>query len=488
MSQSVLELIGSADNRRPGSLAEQVEERLRTLIDTGALRDGERLPPTREMAAGLGVNRGVLLKAIRRLEASGRLRTRVGSGITVVRPPGGAEPVGDHEAEIRFSAGISRLSTSESALAREEPIFADLSRLTPDEKFFPQEAFLAILSETWRRNRELWQYSSPHGFKELRVQIARRMAQAGAPWSAEEILVTSGTQQALDLLFKTFVDPGQAVAVESPTYPGVLPLLQFYGARTVEIPVTRQGRDLSALRHGPVRLAYTMPERQNPTGDTLDAEARRHLLAACLAAGAIVVEDGYETPVSGHPPLSALNRRRVVTLGSFSKDLVPGFRVGWIAADRSILWAITLAKQTSDLQTPLPLQAAIAEFLRQNADEEVRRRRALEVEKRRKALGEALERNLPELSHRGGEPGNPLFWLELPPGVTGREVARRALSRGVRVAPGADFDPGGRDLPALRLSVSHVDHAVVAEAAARLAKAIRETGARSAAALAIPTI
>ncbi len=481
--------MGSAAERRSGTLVDQVEERLRSLIDTGSLRDGERLPPTREIAASLGVNRGVLLKAVRRLEASGRLRTRVGSGITVVgsRPGEGAQRE-EGGAEVRFSSAICRLSPSESALAREEPVFADLSRLAPDERFFPQEAFLAILSETWRRNRELWQYSSPHGFKELRVQIARRMAQSGAPWSAEEILVTSGAQQALDLLFKTFVDAGQAVAVEAPTYPGVLPLLKFYGARTVEIPVTREGRDLSGLRQGPVRIVYTMPERQNPTGDTLDEEGRRQLLAASLSAGAIVVEDGYETPVSGHPPLSALNRRRVVTLGSFSKDLVPGLRVGWIAADRSLLWAITLAKQTSDLQTPLPLQAAIAEFLRQNADEEVRRRRAQEVEKRSRTLREALERNLPELSCRGGEPGNPLLWLELPPGVTGREVARRALARGVRVAPGGDFDPGGRDLPALRLSVSHVDHTVVAEATARLAKAVRETGARSANSLAIPTI
>ena len=471
--------------RKAGPLTDRVEERLRTLIDTGVLREGERLPSTRELAAALGVNRGILLKAVRRLEDSGRLKARVGSGITVV----GAARGGDAPAEeVRFSSAIGRLTPSESGLAREEPLFADFSRLAPDEKFFPRESFLAILSESWKHNRELWQYAPPYGFKELRVQIARRMSQTGAPWAAEDILVTSGAQQALDLLFKTFVDVGDAVGVESPTYSGVLPLLQFYGARRIEIPVVPGGRDLSGLRRGTVRLVYTMPERHNPTGETLDEASRRQLLAGALSAGAVVLEDGYETAVSGHPPLSALSRGRVVTLGSFSKDLAPGFRVGWIAADRPILQAVALAKQTSDLQTPLALQVAIAEFLRQNADEEVRLRRSREIEKRRATLGESLDRNLPELSYRGGGPGNPLFWLELPRGVAGREVARRALSRGVRVAPGADFDPAGRDLPALRLSVSRIDNAVVAEGAARLAKAIRETGARSASALAIPTI
>jgi GntR family transcriptional regulator/MocR family aminotransferase len=485
MNQSALQLLSSPDRKRAGSLTDQIEERLRTLIDTGALREGERLPSTRELAAALGVNRGILLKAVRRLEESGRLKARVGSGITVV---GAGLEGADPDEEVRFSSAIGRLTLSESLLARDEPVFADFSRLTPDEKFFPQEAFLAILADSWKHNRELWQYAPPYGFKELRVQIARRMSQTGSPWSADDILVTSGAQQALDLLFKTFVDVGDAVAVESPTYSGVLPLLQFYGARRVEIPVVADGRDLSGLKRGAVRLVYTMPERHNPTGETLDEPGRRELAAASLSAGAIVLEDGYETAVSGHPPLSALNRGRVVTLGSFSKDLAPGFRVGWIAADRAILRAVALAKQTSDLQTPLALQVAIAEFLRQNADEEVRRRRSREVEKRRAVLEESLERNLPELGHRGGGPGNPLFWLQLPPGVAGREVARRALSRGVRVAPGADFDPAGRDLSALRLSVSRIDGAVIAEGAARLAKAIRETGARSASALAIPTI
>jgi 2-aminoadipate transaminase len=432
----------------------------------------------------MGVNRGLLLRTIRRLQASGRLRSRVGSGVTVVGPPevrGGAD-------ELRFSSAINRLTMPEASTGGEEPVFADFSRLAPDEKFLPHAALLKILADTWKGSRDLWQYAPPFGHPDLRREIAGRMSATGAPWSAEEILVTSGAQQGLDLLFKTFVDSGDAVAVESPTYPGVLPLLQFYGARCVEIPVRPGGRDLSAVGRERLRLIYTMPERQNPTGQTLDEAGRRQLLAAALSSGAVVIEDGYETPVSGIPPLSAMNKEHVVTVGSFSKDLAPGFRVGWVAADRSILWALALAKQTSDLQTPLPLQVAIAEFLRQGGLEGVRRRRNAEVERRRRTLREALERNLPDLAFPRGEDSSPLVWLELPPGAAGREVARRSLARGVRVAPGADFDPLGRDLAAVRLSVSRIENAVVGEGIARLAKAVGETQTGSGMGLTIPRV
>jgi GntR family transcriptional regulator/MocR family aminotransferase len=328
-------------------LAEQVADHLRGLIERETLRGGDRLPPTRDLAARLGVNRGVVLKAIRILENEGTLRARVGSGVTVVARERAA---GAHW-EPSFSAAISRVSESELPAGR-EPVVADFSRLAPDDRFFPYERFAALLSETARTQRELWQYADPHGLPELRAEIARRLAATGASRDPDHVLVTSGAQQGLDLLFKTLVDPGDLVAVESPTYPGILPLLRFYGARVVEMPVRESRRDLSALDGRAIKLAYVMPERHNPTGVTMDEEERRRFLAVISPTGALIVEDGYETPTSGVPPLSALDPLRVATLGSFSKELVPGFRLGWIAANPRVVRALALAKQTTDLRTP----------------------------------------------------------------------------------------------------------------------------------------
>jgi DNA-binding transcriptional MocR family regulator len=297
----------------------------------------------------------------------------------------------------------------------------------------------------------------------------------------EEILVVSGAQQGLDLLFRTFTDPGDAVALESPTYAGAIALARFAGVEIVPLPMQPEGPDPSALFGRRVKLVYTMPERQNPTGVTADAARRRFLLDAAVAAGALVVEDGYEEPESGLLPLSALDPNRVVWLGTLSKDLVPGFRIGWLAGPAGVIERVAQVKKTADFQTPLPLQAAVAEFLRQGADRMARKRRALEVETRRIAAERALRSHLPEVSWWGGEIGNALFWLNLPRGLSGRRVADRAALSGVAVAPGIDFDPLGEDRPNLRLSVSRVEKREIDRGIALLAESVRAVAASSAA-------
>jgi 2-aminoadipate transaminase len=254
------------------------------------------------------------------------------------------------------------------------------------------------------------------------------------------------------------------------------------------MPMTPDGPDVSLLREGPVKLVYVMPERQNPTGVTASDAKRREILEAAVDAGALVVEDGYEEPESGVAPLASLIPERVVWLGTLSKDLVPGFRIGWLAAPRGVVERLALVKRTADFQTPLPLQAAIASFLRAGADREARRARAREVEVRREAMAGALVRYLPEVSWWGGEPGSAIFWLHLPKGISGRRVAEAAAARGVAVAAGADFDPDGEDRGNLRLSVSRVELEATSRGIALLAEAVKETRARASAIEAAPVV
>jgi DNA-binding transcriptional MocR family regulator len=465
-------------------LAEQLFAALAARIETGLFPAGSRLPTTREVAAALSVNRGSVQAAYRRLQEEGLATTRVGSGTVVRANPGLPRPFDPMELVSRRASAIPAAAPPPVAT----PIVADFSRLTPDERFFPIDRFTQTLTEAWSRRPELWQYAPPLGLDELRVEISRRLAESGVDRSPDEILVTSGAQQGLDLLFRTFTDAGDSIAMESPSYPGALALARFAGLEVVEMPMTPQGPDVAALRGRRVKLVYVMPERQNPTGVTATEEKRREIVEAAIEAGALVVEDGYEEPESGWAPLAAIAPDRVVWLGTLSKDLVPGFRIGWLAASRAVVERLALVKRTADFQTPLPLQAAIASFLRAGADRDARSARSRAVEARREAMIAALERHLPGISWWGGEKGSAIFWLVLPAGVSGRRVAEAAAGKGVAVSPGADFDPKGEDRESLRISVSRVEMESIERGIALLAESVRETRARSSAIDAAPVV
>ena len=412
-----------------------------------------------------------------------KISTRVGSGTVVRGSAAGPE----------FQ--LAGLVSSRAAAIRPDrtgmppaPLVADFSRLTPDERFFPLEDFTRTLAYTWSRRTDLWQYAPPLGLEELRLEICRRLAEHGIQRTADEVLVTSGAQQGLDLLFRTFTDPGDAVAMESPTYPGALAIARFAGVEIQALPMEPDGPDASSLTGRRTKLVYVMPERQNPTGITSSPGKRAALLEKALAAGALIIEDGYEEPESGMPPLASSRPDRVVWLGTLSKDLVPGFRIGWIAAPGPVIELLARVKQTADFQTPLPLQAAVAAFLRAGADRKARRNRSLEVEMCRISAVRALKSHLPELSWWGGSIGNPLFWLHLPEGVSGRSVSEAAGARGVAVAAGAEFDVAGEDIPALRVSVTRVDKRQIDQGIRLLAEAVREVQSRAGITRSMPVV
>jgi 2-aminoadipate transaminase len=422
-----------------------------------------------DLAAALKINRGTVQAAYRILQDAGLARGRVGSGTVVSAATAAPVPF---DADALLSARVAGLAP-ENSPASGAPLVADFSRLTPDERFFPLEEFTRTLAEAWSRREDLWQYAPPLGLEELRREISRRLYEQGLPRGPEEILVTSGAQQGLDLLFRTFTDPGDSVAMESPTYSGAIALARFAGVRIVELPMGPEGPDPEALLGEKVKLVYLMPERQNPTGVTASRARREALLEAVASTGALLIEDGYEEPESGMAPLAARLPDRTVWLGTLSKDLVPGFRIGWIAGPAPVIERLARVKKTADFQTPLPLQAAVAAFLREGADRRARRARAFDVEAKRISASRVLKAHLPGVSWWGGEIGSALFWLHLPPETSGRRVAQAAEARGVGVAPGADFDPKGEDRANIRLSVSRVDKRNVEDGIRLLAEAVQ---------------
>jgi DNA-binding transcriptional MocR family regulator len=474
----------SIDRASGAPLTDQVFQAIEARIAGGLLSENARLPTTRELAAALGINRGTVQAAYRRLQEQGLVEGRVGSG-TVVRSSSRPEPA------FRVGDLISRRAAElpeESPVVVSTPLTADFSRLAPDERFFPLEEFTRTLSYAWSRRRDLWQYAPPLGSEELRTEISRRVREHGIQRSPDEVLITSGAQQGLDLLFRTFADPGDMVATESPTYSGALALARLAGVSVLELPMDREGPDPGPLSGRRVKLVYLMPERQNPTGVTTGRERREQLLSAAVSSGALIIEDGYEQPESGQPPLATLEPERTAWLGTLSKDLVPGFRIGWIAAPRPIIERLARVKKAADFQTSVPLQAAVAAFLRAGADRKARQARGEEVTLRVAEAVRALREHLPSVSWWGGEGANPLFWLHLPEGTSGRRVAEAAAARGVGIVPGQDFDPKGEDRPNVRLSVSRVERREIERGIELLAEAVAEVQARSHAALGAPVV
>jgi GntR family transcriptional regulator / MocR family aminotransferase len=350
-----------------GDLTARIYRQLLDAILDGRLRPGERLPPSRELAGRLDVARNTVAVAYERLTAEGFLTARVGDGTYVsaeapiaTRPR--RAPAGNHVRPRRVWQGLPVDSTKPA------PAY-NFNVGVPDVGLFPLE--------TWRRlaTRELryatigsGQYAEPAGPESLRAAIARyvgvaRSVRAGS----DDVIVTQGAQQAIDLVGRVVVEPGDLVAVEEPGYPPARQVFQTLGARVVGVPVDTEGIDVSAIPAG-VRLVYTTPSHQFPTGVPMSLARRAALLDWARTAGALVIEDDYDSEFrySTRPlePLQSLDRDgRVVYVGTFSKTLLPLLRTGYAIAPASLQPALRSAKRLADRHGETFTQAALAQLM-----------------------------------------------------------------------------------------------------------------------------
>lgn len=327
------------------------------------------------------------------------------------------------------------------------------------------------------------QYSTTEGHPPLRAWIAAHMSSAwGAAVTADEVLITTGSQQGLDLTAKLFLDEGDLLLCESPTYLAALQSFQVFGPRCVGVPTDDQGLDLDALerqldRERP-KLVYVIPNAQNPSGRTWSVERRRAFVELITRHELPVIEDAAYGDVifdgAIPPALKAFDTRGlVVTLGTFSKILCPGLRLGWVAASPELREKYVILKQSADLHTPTLTQMLAARWLQSaDFDANLARIRALYRE-RRDVMVAALESELPGL--RFTRPAGGLFvWLQLPEGVDARELLKRCLDRQVAFVPGGSFFAGEAQHNTARLNFSNMPPERIREGIRRLAAALRE--------------
>src|SRR5262245_26584285 len=475
-------------------VARQVVEYLRRAIDAGRLGAGARLPPIRALARDLGVNRETVADAYRQLVALGLAESGVGRG-TFVRATAAPRATSAGRAPAHVTpASVSRTAAAALALPAVDytapGTAVRLERLVPDPALYPLDDYRRAVDVAFRRDGvRLLDYGDPRGHADLRRVLAERLAHAGIEAGPDEIVVTGGSTQALAIAARAVCDPGDAVAVESPTYPGLLATLSSLGLRALPVPLTPDGLDLDALEgvlaRGTVRLISTMPTFQNPTGITTGIEHRRRLLAIAARHGVPILEDDFQHDLrfAGRPvpALRALDRGgQVIHVGTFSKALFPGPRVGWLIATPGTARAAAALKRAMDLTSSPLAQAALARFCEAGAYDRHLGRVTRELPLRHGAATAAFARHLPAASSFTRPDGGLAVWVTLPEAIDSLALLPAAKQRGVVYTPGALFYPDGRRSSSLRLAVGTAPPDAVERAIVALGSAARSALARSA--------
>jgi GntR family transcriptional regulator/MocR family aminotransferase len=347
-----------------GDRATRIYRQLRAAVLDGRLRPGDRLPPTRELAARLGVARNTVAVAYERLTAEGFLTARVGAGTYV-----GAAPVAS---AVRRPVPGVRPQPIWDALRREEkPVRRPYGFPvgTPDSTLFPLATWRRLVSAELRSatlGRDA--YADAAGEPGLRAAIARYVGVSrSVRAAADDVVVTQGAQQALDLIGRVLVAPGDTVAVEEPGYPPARDLFRALGARVVGVPVDGEGLVVDRLPSA-ARLVYVTPSHQFPLGTPMSLARRAALLDWVASRDAAVIEDDYDSEFrfSDRPldPLQSLDRSgRVIYVGTFSKTLLPVLRLGYAVAPPSLLPALRTARRLTDWHGDVVAQAALARFI-----------------------------------------------------------------------------------------------------------------------------
>jgi GntR family transcriptional regulator/MocR family aminotransferase len=497
----------SLDPAAAEPLYRQLYVQLRDAVLAGRLAPGTRLPSSRALAAELGCSRNTVVTAFEQLLCEGYLEGQVGSGsyVSSVLPEellavqGATERVAQ-QASAAPPRGLSARGASLAAIARPRRDAVQPFARRPDVSSFPFDAWGRILGRIWRRPpAELTGYGDPAGYLPLRRVIAQYLqAVRGLVCSAEQVLITAGGQQALDLTARLLLDPGDAVWIEEPGFPGLRGALTAAGARLIPVPIDGEGLDVAAGRRlaPDARLAAVTPSHQYPLGVTMSLARRLALLDWAREGGAWILEDDYDSEYrfAGRPlaALQGLDAGRsggpqaipgqVIYVGTFSKVLFPSLRLGYLVVPPGLVESLQRARESLDDHPSLVVQPALAAFIEEgHFATHVRRMRRLYAT-RQQALVAAAGRHLGGLLEFAPDDAGLHLVGRLSQDLAARmddqEAVRRAAAAGLSVAPLSSFymtepaasQPTGQGL---LLGYAAIPEERIAPAVKRLAEALR---------------
>ncbi|MFY9528928.1 MAG: PLP-dependent aminotransferase family protein [Candidatus Acidiferrales bacterium] len=482
----------------------QLRDQLRSLVHSGELRIGDRIPASRELAAQLGVHRTTIANAYAELESEGLIEGHVGRGTFIcgalpsrqfTPPPrtngnGGGVRWEALFADERGDEGLSRL------MPEVPPDAIAFVTARPSDDFFPVEEVRHCVNAVLRSDgRRILQLGSSDGYEPLKKVLIEMLRGEGLAVKSEQILITDGCQQSLDLLCKAFLRPGDSVVLENPAYPGAIAIFASARVRCLAASVESDparlgyvGVDLEALEsillQNRVKMILLTPDFQNPTGTTLPLAERRRVLEMAGRYQVPVVEDYIyaRLRVRGNevPSLKSLDRAGVVIhIDSFSKVAFPGLRVGWVVAPENVIERLRLVKQSTDLHTDQLAQATVAEFVRRGMLARHLAKMRKVYRSRLEALEESLAKYMPGEVEWTRPEGGMSVWVTLPAGLDAGELLIHVRERGVLFVPGRYFYFQNPKLNTLRLGFAGIDERRIARGVATLGELLRvELGKR----------
>ncbi len=476
--------------RRDGdvSVTQQLVEHFLALIDSGRLEPGVRLPSTRALAATAKINHLTAARVYRRLADLGYVTAAVGSGTFVRQRP----PVSDTRSSDDWQHGLllprphsHAAQVLAAAMAAGNGIGhgIPLAAAFPDPDLCPS-AELAEMATTLLRERPdaATRYREVEGVEELREQLACMGRDSGFAHNADEILVTTGARQGIDLVARALLGPDDVAAVESPTYAGTLASLQATGAQILGLPVDDDGPDIAVLerllaRHE-IKLVVVQGSCQNPTGADLSAPRRRRLLELARERNFFVLDDGVYATIRYEgaelPRLRQGAPSHVIYVDSLSKSVGGGLRIGWIAASGPVFDRLVQLKLDTDIHSAALPQYLAACYLREHDHRELLARALPVYRRRRDALLKALDRHLSDDATWTRPAGGHNVWVTLKRSVDERALHAAALRAGVSFLPGGAIQADLSTQTKLRLAFPLVHQEEMDEAVRRLAVALRE--------------
>ncbi len=450
---------------------EELAERLAVLIRQGTYRPGERIPSVRVMSREQGVSIGTVVEAYYLLENQGWIEARPQSGYYVRPQTTELLPEPELSAPAPDPAQVS-LHDLVMLLLRDSKNsnLIQLGAALPNSNHLPVDKINHILNQVARQHgAEGHQYQFPPGLDKLRTQVARRIVSAGCNLSPNDILITAGGIEAIDLCLRAVCKPGDIVAIESPLYFGTLQTLEVQGLRALEIPChPRDGISLEALKFAlqsnPVRAVLVTPNFSNPLGSQMPDEKKKELVDLLNRQEIPLIENDVfgEIYFGNKRPLvcKAFDKKELVLLvSSFSKDISPGLRIGWVSAGQfknRVAWL----KSTVSAASPTLAQYAIAEFLSSGGYDQHLRRIRREYARNLELMSNAVLRYFPAGTRLSRPTGGMVLWVQLPESVDALKLYKVALSVGITLTPGHVFSTTDQFNNYIRLSASEYNYLI----------------------------
>jgi DNA-binding transcriptional MocR family regulator len=471
----------------------QIAGQIRRQIESGEIPAGQRLPSERKLAEHLGVNRTTVLNAYGELKSEGLLDGRVGNGTIVLWTAGetaASADIGKQASPVwnqilsqyagRFESGL--VKDLLALASRSDFISFATGIASPDSG--PAEILDGLENALARKeNVRALLHSPTEGFLSLRQALCGLMRKRGVFCCPEEVMVLAGSQQGIDLASRIFVDPGDIVVLEEPTYFPAIQLFKAAGARIMTVPVDDNGMRVDLLeqllhRYRP-KLIYTIPNHQNPTGTDMALDRRKRLVELAKRYNVIVLEDdaygGIDFEAGGLPLLKAMdNAGFVIYLSSFSKNVYSGLRMGWMIADKRIVREFSSAKQLMDLHSGSLSQWLVERFVLSGGLDAHMKKICAEYRERRDIMLGALKSYAPEGVVWNRPRGGYYIWCRLPEGLSADRLVAKAAEYKVSFIPGAPFFANGQSDGFIRLNFTYAPKYSIEKGIYLLCRAMKE--------------